>query len=240
MSTREDWLGAFLFRLKYPVNWNTKIALLTWIRSEWGSAEPIPATFNPLNCVMPRNGSTRYNSVGVQNYRSWEDGVEATALTLLESGKHYEAIRTCFAAGVPDLDAFLAAVNASDWGSHPTANFLTYVEEHLDSELARVVGVGPIEETFMILCPKPPLANGRQAFAVLDIPGRRVLLYNGASLSTPKLPDHVEGDHRVWPVPSDFPLLGMDRTRNATTLEYDKRGVVIAAADGGSFEAHWT
>lgn len=49
-----------------------------WQRAEGGTAQ-----WNPLNTTYKLNGSTAYNTAGVQNYFRATEGVCATALTLV-------------------------------------------------------------------------------------------------------------------------------------------------------------
>lgn len=51
--------------------------MYAWRQSEGGQADN-----NPFNTTMKMKGATNYNSVGVKNYRSFEDGVKATCKTL--------------------------------------------------------------------------------------------------------------------------------------------------------------
>lgn len=239
--TRGQFVIELLTRCDYPQSIDNITGALTWVRAEWGGDTP-RAKYNPLSTVQPMPGSTPFNTTGVQNFATFDDGLTANALVLLTGD--YAPIRQQLAAG-NDNSALIAAISSSRWGSKPTQNFLDYTTQHLLAESALVVGppsgvVVPTQEQFMILCPNKPTLNGRQPMAVLDIVNKRVLLFNGASLSATGFPDHAVGDYRVWPVPSTQPLLGMDRTRNPTTHEYDQRGVVIAAVDGGSFQALWS
>jgi len=48
----------------------------------WRSAESAKATYNPFNTTQRMAGSTNYNSVGVKNYPSEKDGIDATVKTL--------------------------------------------------------------------------------------------------------------------------------------------------------------
>jgi hypothetical protein len=48
----------------------------------WRQAEGATAKFNPFNTTKKMPGATRFNSVGVKNYGSMEDGVRATCDTL--------------------------------------------------------------------------------------------------------------------------------------------------------------
>lgn len=53
-------------------------------------AEGGTASNNPLNTTEPWAGATNYNSVGVKNYRTAADGINATVTTLLNG--HYTGI----------------------------------------------------------------------------------------------------------------------------------------------------
>lgn len=53
-------------------------------------AEGGTADNNPLNTTEPWAGATNYNSVGVKNYRTGADGINATVATLLNG--HYTGI----------------------------------------------------------------------------------------------------------------------------------------------------
>jgi hypothetical protein len=48
----------------------------------WRQAEGATAKFNPFNTTKKMPGATKFNSVGVKNYQSMEDGVKATCDTL--------------------------------------------------------------------------------------------------------------------------------------------------------------
>lgn len=48
----------------------------------WRQSEGATADYNPFNTTKDMPGATRYNSVGVKNYKSMEDGVNATCETL--------------------------------------------------------------------------------------------------------------------------------------------------------------
>jgi hypothetical protein len=236
MATRREWTYGFLLQLGYPLTANNQIAVLTWIRSEWGSSIPL-ARLNPLNTILPYHESTAYNTVGVQNYVAYQDGIDAAVLTLLEDDHNYEPIRGCLAAGTPDLVAFLAAVSASDWGSHPTLDYLSYVQKHLDTELELSIGslVFTDSEDDMLLSPTALGVGGRQPYAWLDKANKKVLLYNGASLAG----DHSAGDIRYWSVPSNAAVQAMTRTRDPVTHLPDNRGIVVGAYDGGTFQTTW-
>ena len=48
----------------------------------WRQAEGATAKNNPFNTTRKRNNATNYNSVGVKNYPTKEDGIQATCETL--------------------------------------------------------------------------------------------------------------------------------------------------------------
>jgi len=63
----------------------------------WASAEGTKAKFNPLATTQPAAGASNFNSVGVKNYRSFQQGVQATATTL-QNG-HYQGIVSALRRG---------------------------------------------------------------------------------------------------------------------------------------------
>lgn len=57
----------------------------------WAVREGGGGTNNPLNTTQQMPGSTNFNSVGVQNYSSWTQGVNATVDTL-ENGNYADLV----------------------------------------------------------------------------------------------------------------------------------------------------
>jgi hypothetical protein len=55
----------------------------------WRQAEGGKAKNNPFNTTYELPGATNYNSIGVKNYKSTEDGVEATCKTLIQGKNKY-------------------------------------------------------------------------------------------------------------------------------------------------------
>src|SRR5215831_18398395 len=80
----------------------------------WQQAEGGGASFNPLNTTQPAGGAGSYNSVGVRNYRSPQQGVQATVRTLLNG--HYDEIVSGMRSGAHPAQ-LAAAVGASPWGT---------------------------------------------------------------------------------------------------------------------------
>jgi hypothetical protein len=80
MVTRIEWAKAFLKWADLPVTKHNCWALVAWESAEGGSAK-----WNPLNTTQRWSGSTDYNSVGVQNYKTQEDGLNATLKTIKQT-----------------------------------------------------------------------------------------------------------------------------------------------------------
>lgn len=115
--TRQQWASDVLKALG---NQNPEPGLTNWLVG-WTDYETAPgqtAAYNLLNTTLPEPGATNYNSVGVKNYTSYAQGVQATAATL--RGGYY-----------PTLLADLQSNNLSDlisnqavtqqigtWGTH--------------------------------------------------------------------------------------------------------------------------
>jgi hypothetical protein len=109
--TWPQWAALLLDRLNAPRCANNLIVVVAWAAQEGSSAG-----WNPLDTTQAMPGATLYNSVGVRNYVSLQQGLDATILTLQQGFKihRYGAIvddlRAC--AG-PTVTA--VAINASDW-----------------------------------------------------------------------------------------------------------------------------
>lgn len=144
MTTRNDWVHAFLAAENAPPTGENLVAVLSWIRSEFGAAHPIPAKWNPLATTRDADGATDYNRVGVKNYPTFAEGVAACAATLRLDEPGYAGIRSLLAVG-DNAGAIVEAIHASAWGSKPTADILGYVRNHEQSEL--ILEVGESDET---------------------------------------------------------------------------------------------
>lgn len=141
MTTRRDFALAFLAGLGKPTTDHNVIAVLTWIRSEFGRSAPIPAHFNPLATTTDDEPNTDYNSVHVRNYVSFDQGVRASVHTLENGARGYDGILGAFDKGDDPRDV-IAAIRASAWGSHPSDSMLAYVLSNTESEAELVIGDG--------------------------------------------------------------------------------------------------
>jgi len=100
---------AILEGIGAPVTNNNMAYLYAWRQSEGGKA-----AFNPFNTTQKAEGATNYNSVGVKNYTSAEQGVAATVKTIING--RYESIINSLKMDKPPMETAEALV-ASPWGT---------------------------------------------------------------------------------------------------------------------------
>lgn len=105
-----DWRQQFLRAIQAPLTAENVKALNAWARSE-GTA----AKFNPLATTEPAPGASSFNSVGVKNYPTQQEGIQATAETLL-NGK-YNRVLSLFRSGKASAAQIAEAVGQSPWGT---------------------------------------------------------------------------------------------------------------------------
>lgn len=111
MIDREDWAEAFLDELGAPTTKRNLRAMVAW-----ASAEGTDAKYNPLATTREWKGATDFNSTGVKNYASLDDGIKATVATILEDDHGYEPIVWGLNHSARPRRT-LAAVEASHWGT---------------------------------------------------------------------------------------------------------------------------
>lgn len=113
--TREQWSRAFLEGIGAPASNRNLHTLGAWIQAEGGTA-----SWNPLNATKVMPGSTKYNWANVQNYPSYEVGLQANVETLNFGADHrqygYRRIRKRLRASARPRRT-LHAVERSKWGT---------------------------------------------------------------------------------------------------------------------------
>lgn len=83
----------------------------------WQQAEGGNAAFNPFNTTQPSAGASNYNSVGVKNYGSLQEGLHATAQTLLNG--HYNKLVADLRSGKASAMQLAQDEAATPWGTGP-------------------------------------------------------------------------------------------------------------------------
>jgi hypothetical protein len=106
-----EWAGAFLARIGAPDCTENRVLVVAW-----EAQESTQARFNPLATTHDMPGATEFNDVGVRNYRSVGQGLDATSATLEDGSASYgyEAILSSLRA-CADAEATAWFVNASAW-----------------------------------------------------------------------------------------------------------------------------
>jgi peptidoglycan hydrolase CwlO-like protein len=104
-----EWAAAFLQRIQAPACFDNMVAMVAWQVQEGTTAN-----WNPLATTYPEPGASDFNSVGVKNYVSLAQGLDATYGTLNTSAYGYppilSSLRACKAATTTAW-----AINASSW-----------------------------------------------------------------------------------------------------------------------------
>jgi len=104
-----NWQTQLLGRMGLPATPNNLKFLTAWQAHEGGSA-----AFNPLNTTQSMPGASAYNSVGVRNFTSPEQGLAATVRTLRNG--YYPGILAALKSGNPTWNPLLGK-NLSTWGT---------------------------------------------------------------------------------------------------------------------------
>jgi hypothetical protein len=128
-----EWATAFLARIGAPDCTENRVLMVAW-----EAQESTEARFNPLATTHDMPGATDFNDVGVKNYRSVGQGLDATSQTLAQgsSSYGYEAILSSLRA-CNDAEATAWFVNASAWCRGCTAGaYLTALLPVVRADLA--------------------------------------------------------------------------------------------------------
>jgi hypothetical protein len=108
-TDREQWAHDFLTRLGMPVT-SENVRLMV----AWQQAEGTRAQYNPLATTQSMPGATSFNSVGVKNFASYDDGITAN-IKAITNGR-YENILASLRRG-DSAETTAQAIAASPWGS---------------------------------------------------------------------------------------------------------------------------
>ena len=88
----KSWAEAVLSAGGWPKTEANIQSLIAWALNEGGGGQ-----YNPLNTTLSEPGATSFNSVNVENYTSWHQGVTATVATLQSSD--YTDVTSALKAG---------------------------------------------------------------------------------------------------------------------------------------------
>lgn len=104
--------------------------------SAWAQEEGTSATYNPFATKQPEPGSTKFNSVGVQNYPTLQEGAAATVKTLT-NGLYSGVLAVLRNPDATDAQ-FAAALGASPWSGGGAKGHAAY-----GNAIANILRVGP-------------------------------------------------------------------------------------------------
>lgn len=150
--TPADFAEALLKRLALPVTANNITALIAFQAIEGGDMAN-SARFNPLNTMysMPGARDANLKVKGIKAYSSWQEGLEATARTMVQ--KNMSAIFTALARSAPP-DETLKAIQGSPWGwvkniaIGPATAFQYYADKVYPSHGWLDTGASTLKELF--------------------------------------------------------------------------------------------
>jgi len=114
MGTRGAWSRDFLVALGNP-NPSAKTVNLV---SAWTKAEGTDAKFNPLATTLDYGTNTKFNSVGVRNYQTRQQGIEATAITLRGKWTGYSKTLQGLQTDNPELALDGMLTTGMPWGTN--------------------------------------------------------------------------------------------------------------------------
>ncbi len=108
-TSDDDFYKEILKRIGAPISNNNMLYLYAWRQAEGGHA-----LYNPFNTTQKAPSATNYNSVGVKNYTSLEQGLNATVATL-QNGRYDGIINSLRESKTPKetVDALIE----SPWGT---------------------------------------------------------------------------------------------------------------------------
>lgn len=136
-----QWARLFLQAIGAPTCHQNLVVLVAW-----QAAEGTQASWNPLATTLQMPGSIPFNSVGVQNYTSLAQGLDAIHKTLLRGATTYGYGAILSSLGrCADAMATAQAINASSWcrgctGGAYVTGLVPVVEAYFETYVADVPG----------------------------------------------------------------------------------------------------
>ena len=147
---------AVLAAIGAPSTPNTLMAMYAWRQ-----AEGAQATYNPFNTTKQVEGSTRYGTStagkgGVQNYRTPQEGVDATVLTLT-NGLYDHMIEALRLDKTPE--EFTDALTNSKWGTGELARAVVDMYRRGKFETKPIATVPGAPSIASLASTAPPVAE---------------------------------------------------------------------------------
>lgn len=134
-GTYKQWFTQLLTSMGFPVTQANLDALADVTR-----LEGLNDRYNPLNSVVPSGASTAFNSVGVQDYGSWDNGLAGT--TKLLQGSAWTGVDAALARGDSTADV-LAEFRKVYAGWDPGVQFPTYDPAQILADTVGTIGTNP-------------------------------------------------------------------------------------------------
>jgi Putative peptidoglycan binding domain len=136
MATRAQFVEAVFRKLNVPwtgPNRNIGVA--------WAAAEGSNALNNPLDTTEEWPLATEFNDVGVKNYPTWQDGIDATVETF--NNGDYDGLLAALRSESATVVDKLNAINASPWGTTISETLYGDVQSKFASYNTEVAGSPP-------------------------------------------------------------------------------------------------
>lgn len=112
MGTRGQWSKDFLLALG---NTNPSASVVNLVAA-WTKAEGTKARYNPLATTLNLAPNTKFNSVGVRNYETRQQGIQASVQTLQGNFNGYKTIVRGLVTN--DAKTALMGMHQSPWGTN--------------------------------------------------------------------------------------------------------------------------
>ncbi len=147
MATRGQWAIDFLMALGNQAPSVDTIDLV----AAWTKGESTAAKYNPLATTLKYGTSSDFNSVGVKNYSTRQEGIEASVMTLRGDFSGYSDLRIGLASDDPERA--LTSGGLDTWGTGTAAVTVIYRTQDVRGEM--LASEGTNEQ----LIPQPSLVD---------------------------------------------------------------------------------
>lgn len=111
---RSDFAEAFIIQMGFPLTNNHVLAMLAW-----QAGENTKAMHNPLATTIKWPRTSDFNTAGVKNFATFEDGLWASIATFAKP--YYDATRPVFERKDATDIELVNAIASSPWGTGQAA-----------------------------------------------------------------------------------------------------------------------